>query len=89
MLLTFPVQQYLSCLSTLHALLQPPGTVSFSEHCDVMFAAQRGPLLHACPLCLFADVGMKSMGTLKPSTREMSKKSVPPPMVNSASVAGG
>uniref|UniRef100_A0A0E0MQK0 Uncharacterized protein n=1 Tax=Oryza rufipogon TaxID=4529 RepID=A0A0E0MQK0_ORYRU len=72
------------------ALLQPPGALSSLGHCDVMLAGQRGPLLHggAPCLCSGAGTGRKSMGTLKPSVREMSKKSCTLvwSTVNSASV---
>lgn len=45
-LATVPVQQYCSCLNTVHAWLQPPGACSWLGHRDVMSAAQRGPVLH-------------------------------------------
>jgi hypothetical protein len=56
----------------LHALRQPPGTLRSAGHCDVMSAAQRGPLLHPDDP-LDDGTGRKSMGKLKPSTTVMSK----------------
>jgi hypothetical protein len=88
LLAALPVQQYLSWLNTVHASLHPPGAFSSLGHCNVMLAGQRGPLHTDLPS---TGTGRKSMGTLNPSMREMSKESFicPWPTVNSASVLGG
>jgi hypothetical protein len=74
-----------------HAPRQPPDSLSSSGHCDVMSATHRGPLLHPDDPWDGTGTGRKSMGTLKPSTTVMSKKSMlpGPPTVNSAIVMGG
>ncbi|KAH8481975.1 hypothetical protein H0E87_029435, partial [Populus deltoides] len=69
---------------TVQGLLQPPLALSESGHCPLISAA------HLIPRQL-PDTGLKSMGTLNPSTRDMSKKSK---LLNrfkaySASVFGG
>ena len=62
------VQQYSLVLKTVQGLLHPPGARNSVGHSSFMAAAHRNDL--QTPV-----VGLKSMGILNPSTRDMSTKS--------------
>lgn len=79
------LQQYSSVLKTVQGLLQPPWVLSWAGHCPLISAVHLMPRVH--PL----DVGLKSIGTLNPSTKEISMKSklLNWFKANSANVLGG
>ena len=79
------LQQYSFVLKTVHGLLQPPVVFSAAGHCPMTSA------LHVIPRLQPLDVGLNLIGTLNPSTKDMSKKSrlLNWLSANSAKVLGG